>query len=62
MPGGIRPFQRPVRANHDLGLPADAVRQYRLIYRTADTRVVIRLVADGRREMQAMLERRLLAR
>lgn len=33
---------------------------YRLIYRTIGQRVYIYLVADGRRDMQALLQRRLL--
>ncbi|OIO55845.1 MAG: plasmid stabilization protein [Alphaproteobacteria bacterium CG_4_10_14_0_2_um_filter_63_37] len=33
---------------------------YRLIYRIAGNRVYIHLVADGRREMQTLLARRLL--
>jgi len=36
-------------------------RHYRLIYRVIDREVFILLVADGRRDMQALLERRLLA-
>ena len=35
---------------------------YRLIYRVVDSRVVIFVIADGRRDMQALLERRLLGR
>lgn len=34
---------------------------YRLVYRLHDYRVVIYLIADGRRDMQALLARRLLA-
>ena len=33
---------------------------YRLIYREIDTRVYISVIADGRRDMQSLLERRLL--
>lgn len=33
---------------------------YRVIYRITDTRVLIYLIADGRRDMQTMLARRLL--
>lgn len=33
---------------------------YRMIYRVIDTRVVIYLIADGRRDMQELLSRRLL--
>ncbi len=36
------------------------LRQYRLIYRVIAARVYILIIADGRREMQALLERRLL--
>lgn len=36
------------------------LRQYRLIYRTAGTKVFILIIADGRRDVQALLERRLL--
>lgn len=34
---------------------------YRVIYRVMDERVYVYLVADGRRDMQALLQRRLLA-
>lgn len=33
---------------------------YRVIYRVVDGRVFIHLIADGRRNMQSLLERRLL--
>ena len=33
---------------------------YRLIYRVTDTRVIIYVIADGRRDMHALLSRRLL--
>jgi len=33
---------------------------YRLIYRVIDKRVIIYLIADGRREMQSLLARRFL--
>ena len=33
---------------------------YRVIYRVAGTRVIIHLIADGRRNMQSLLARRLL--
>ncbi len=33
---------------------------YRIIYRVIDRRVVIYLIADGRRDMQSLLARRLL--
>lgn len=35
---------------------------YRLIYRIIDRRVIVSIIADGRRDMQALLERRLLGR
>jgi len=35
---------------------------YRLIYRVADNKVFILVIADARRDMQALLERRLLRR
>lgn len=35
---------------------------YRLIYRIEKRRVVVYLIADGRRDMQSLLSRRLLAR
>lgn len=35
---------------------------YRLIYRVISSKVVILVIADGRRDMQALLERRLLGR
>lgn len=35
---------------------------YRLIYRVGGNKVFILLVADGRRDLQALLERRLLGR
>ncbi|MBM5571598.1 MULTISPECIES: type II toxin-antitoxin system RelE/ParE family toxin [Deefgea] len=34
---------------------------YRLIYRVINNQVIIYLIADGRRDMQSVLERRLLA-
>ncbi|WP_233582642.1 type II toxin-antitoxin system RelE/ParE family toxin [Candidimonas sp. SYP-B2681] len=33
---------------------------YRVIYRVTDTQVIIELIADGRRDMQSLLARRLL--
>jgi toxin ParE1/3/4 len=33
---------------------------YRLIYRVADNKVIVFLIVDGRRDMQAVLARRLL--
>ena len=35
---------------------------YRLIYRVVGSKVFISVIADGRRDMQALLERRLLGR
>jgi toxin ParE1/3/4 len=35
---------------------------YRLIYRVVSAKVFILVIADGRRDMQALLERRLLGR
>ena len=34
--------------------------RYRLIYRVMDARVIVYMIADGRRDMQSLLERRLL--
>lgn len=58
----------PERGSHPQELLALGIREYRqvffkpyrLIYRTIDTRVVIYLIADGRRDMQSLLARRLL--
>lgn len=36
------------------------LRQYRLIYRVTSTKVFILIIADGRRDMQTLLECRLL--
>jgi len=33
---------------------------YRVIYRISETRVIIYMIADGRRDMQTVLARRLL--
>jgi toxin ParE1/3/4 len=38
------------------------LRKYRLIYRVFGDRVLILLIADGRRDMRELLERRLLGR
>ncbi|GAJ29280.1 type II toxin-antitoxin system RelE/ParE family toxin [Acidomonas methanolica] len=38
------------------------LRQFRLIYRTTSSTVFIMVIADGRRDMQSLLERRLLGR
>lgn len=37
------------------------LKPYRLIYRIAGTRVFVHVIADSRRDMKALLERRLLA-
>ncbi|GMV01252.1 MAG: type II toxin-antitoxin system RelE/ParE family toxin [Burkholderiaceae bacterium] len=37
-----------------------AFRLYRVIYRVLDSRVVVYLIVDGRRDMQSVLARRLL--
>lgn len=34
--------------------------RYRLIYRVMDAKVIVYMIADGRRDMQSLLERRLL--
>ena len=36
-------------------------KSYRIIYRIIDKKVYVMLIADGRRDMQTLLERRLLA-
>jgi len=38
-----------------------AFKPYRVVYRVIDRRVYVYLIADGRRDMQALLARRLLA-
>lgn len=38
------------------------VAPWRLIYRVVERRVVVTVIADGRRDMQSLLERRLLGR
>ena len=58
----------PDRGSHPKELLALGIREYRqvffkpyrLIYRVMGKRVHIYLIADGRRDMQALLERRLL--
>lgn len=35
-------------------------KQYRIIYRVVDENVYVMVIADGRRDMQALLQRRLL--
>jgi toxin ParE1/3/4 len=59
----------PDRGPHPKELQALGIREYRqayfkpyrLIYRIIGKRVVIYLIADGRRDMQALLSRRLLS-
>ena len=58
----------PERGSHPKELLALGIREYRqtffkpyrIIYRVAGRRVYVYLIADGRRDMQALLERRLL--
>jgi len=58
----------PERGSHPrelLGLGIKEYRQtlfkpYRLVYRITDRKVIIYLIVDGRRDMQAVLARRLL--
>lgn len=64
--GGLSTF--PERGSHPKELLALGIKDfrqaffkpYRLIYRVAGSRVHIYLVADGRRDMQSLLARRLL--
>ncbi|WP_321952360.1 type II toxin-antitoxin system RelE/ParE family toxin [Paraburkholderia bannensis] len=58
----------PERGSHPKELVALGIKEYRqamfkpyrLIYRIIDTQVVIYVIADGRRDMQSLLARRLL--
>ena len=58
----------PERGSHPRELLALGIREYRqtffkpyrVIYRVAGKRVIIYLIADGRRDMQSLLSRRLL--
>jgi toxin ParE1/3/4 len=58
----------PERGSHPKELLALGIREYRqtffkpyrIIYRVAGRRVYVYLIADGRRDMQGLLERRLL--
>jgi len=58
----------PERGAHPKELLALGIREYReiffkpyrIIYRVMDTNVYILLIADGRRDMQTLLQRRLL--
>jgi toxin ParE1/3/4 len=69
--GAIRTLERfPLRGAIPKELDALGVREfrqillqpYRLIYHVAGNKVFILIIADGRRDMQALLERRLLGR
>jgi toxin ParE1/3/4 len=65
--GRLREF--PERASHPRELLALGIREYRqvmmrpyrIIYRIIGQRVVITVIADGRRDMQSLLARRLLS-
>lgn len=58
----------PERGNYPKELSAVGIREYRqtffkpyrIIYRIVQTNVIIYVIADGRRDMQSVLERRLL--
>ena len=58
----------PERGSHPKELVSLGIKEYRqtvfkpyrVIYRVADTKVIIYLIVDGRRDMQAVLARRLL--
>lgn len=58
----------PERGSHPKELLALGIKDYRqvmfkpyrMIYRVSDHRVVVHLIADGRRNMQSLLARRLL--
>lgn len=60
--------QNPERGSHPKELAALGIleyrqvilRPYRIIYRVLDDAVVITVIADGRRDMQSLLARRLL--
>ena len=59
----------PARGNHPPELSSLGIREYReaffktyrIIYRVMDKKVFVYLIADGRRDMQALLARRLLS-
>jgi toxin ParE1/3/4 len=65
---GARLSEHPERGTHPRELLALGIREYRqlhmkpyrVIYNVVGTRVHIVLIADGRREMQSLLARRLL--
>lgn len=58
----------PERGSHPAELLALGIREfrqvpmdpYRIVYRVIDDRVIILLIADGRRDMQSLLAQRLL--
>ena len=60
--------ETPERGNHPKELAALGIREYRqvyfkpyrVIYRVMDATVYVFLIADGRRDMRSLLERRLL--
>jgi toxin ParE1/3/4 len=47
------------RAGHP-GLPRDFLKPYRILYRVIGNKVYVLLIADGRRDVQTLLQRRLL--
>lgn len=59
----------PERGSHPEGLLALGIREYReiffkpcrILYRITDKNVYVLLIADGRRDMQTLLQRRLFA-
>lgn len=65
---GGRVATQPDRGSYPKELLALGIREYRqlrlgryrLIYRVIDRRVIITVIADGRRDMQSLLTRRLL--
>jgi toxin ParE1/3/4 len=60
----------PARGSHPKELKAPGIleyrqvffKSYRVIHQVLDQRVIISLIADGRRELQTLLENRLLTR
>ncbi|MFH1149939.1 MAG: type II toxin-antitoxin system RelE/ParE family toxin [Actinomycetota bacterium] len=60
--------ENPERGNYPRELSAIGIRQfrqlmlkpYRIVYQVIEDRVYVMLVADGRRDMQTLLQRRLL--
>ncbi|MCZ6844248.1 MAG: type II toxin-antitoxin system RelE/ParE family toxin [SAR324 cluster bacterium] len=61
--------ENPERGAHPRELLSLGIREYRevffmpyrILYQVAETRVMVMLIADGRRDMQTLLQRRLLA-